>query len=201
MQGGPLVKIEGNLLDAAAEFAPHDFLHFLEGDVEVVPILGFSGRREDRLLQAVGLPEPFRDLDAADLAGGYVFLPARSGEISPDHAFHREDPGLSDEHRPLFQDFRERPKGRREIRDLRGDQMVRTDQGGEIEPEFGNLGQDFSFVGNEGRQDVIEGGNAVGRDDEQFIVDFKDVSHLPFFMKGETVEFDVTDCLIHDDKE
>ena len=47
-----------------------------------------------------------------------------------------------------------------------------------VEPEQGHLVQHAAFVGDAGGEDVIEGGDAVGGDDQQVIADSVDVADL-----------------------
>ena len=50
-----------------------------------------------------------------------------------------------------------------------GDEVVRHDMGGLIEPEGGNAVKDQALVGNGGWQDDVEGGDAVRGDEQQML--------------------------------
>ena len=56
-----------------------------------------------------------------------------------------------------------------ELRGVRGDEMVGDDIFEEVEPEERELGEDLAFIGDSAAQDVVEGGDAVGRDEEKTI--------------------------------
>jgi hypothetical protein len=56
--------------------------------------------------------------------------------------------------------------------------MRRRDVAQKIEPEDRELRKDASLIGNAGRQDVIEGGDAIGRDDQEALAGAVDVAHL-----------------------
>ena len=51
-----------------------------------------------------------------------------------------------------------------------GDQVVGDDVLQEIEPEQGELGQHAALLRDAGGQHIVEGGDAVGGDEEQMIV-------------------------------
>jgi len=67
---------------------------------------------------------------------------------------------------------------RRQAGSIRGDQMIGNNVAQEIEPEQGHLAQHATFVRNACRKDVVEGGYAVRRDDQQPIPIFINVSHF-----------------------
>ena len=46
------------------------------------------------------------------------------------------------------------------------DHMVGDDVAKEVEPEKGNLGQHSAFVRNARGQHIVEGGDAIGRDEK-----------------------------------
>ncbi len=134
-------------------------------DVLVVARLGLGRRREDRLRQLVGLGEPGGQRVPADLAGGAVVLPARSGEIAANDAFDRE-------HLEPAALGRASVVGERE-------QVVRDDPGGLGEPEPGEPGQHAPLVGDLGGQYDVERGDPVARDEQQtFLVERVDLTDL-----------------------
>ena len=47
--------------------------------------------------------------------------------------------------------------------------MVGDDVFEEVEPEEGELGEDLAFVGDSAAEDVVEGGDAVGGDEEKLV--------------------------------
>ena len=64
--------------------------------------------------------------------------------------------------------------------------MVGNDVGKEVEPEQRNLAQDAALVRNAGGQHIIEGGNAVGGDEQQaLVIELVNVADLSAGMKLE----------------
>ena len=59
--------------------------------------------------------------------------------------------------------------------------MVRKDVFGEVEPEFGHLGQDRALFGDFVFQDDVERGDAVGGDQDQCIAQVIDLADFSFF--------------------
>ncbi len=67
--------------------------------------------------------------------------------------------------------------------------MVGDDVGEVVEPEQRELGEDASLVGDAGGQNVVEGRNPVGGDEEQLLVaDGVDVADLAAGVKVEIGE-------------
>ena len=127
--------------------------------------------------------------DAADLAGGLVFLPGGAGDVAAHHALDREHFGALHQHGASAQLVGILADRRRILVDLGRDQVVGDDIGEVIEPEQGNLGQDAALVGNAGGQNVVEGGDAVGGDEEQLLVaEAVHIAHLAAGMKVEIGE-------------
>ena len=62
-------------------------------------------------------------------------------------------------------------------REIGGNKMI-SDRGKLLEPESGDLVQDRAFVGNRIRQNDVESGEAVGRDEEQRLAEIEDFAHL-----------------------
>ena len=56
--------------------------------------------------------------------------------------------------------------------------MIRHHVAQQIEPEDGELGEHAAFVGNRGRQHVVEGGKPVRGDDDQEIAGVVNVAHF-----------------------
>jgi hypothetical protein len=54
--------------------------------------------------------------------------------------------------------------------------VVRDDRSGPVEPERRDLRQDLALVGNAGTEDVVEGRDAIARDDEQAVAELVDVA-------------------------
>ena len=71
--------------------------------------------------------------------------------------------------------------------------MVVDDASSPVEPEGGELRQDFALIGDSGPEHVIERRNAVGGDDEQSIAEVVDISDLPLPIGEAIVERGVQD--------
>ena len=65
-----------------------------------------------------------------------------------------------------------------EPRRVRFDQVVRDDLGEAAEPEVRELREDLPLVRDAGREHAVEGGDAVGRDEEEAVAEVVDVAHL-----------------------
>ena len=60
-----------------------------------------------------------------------------------------------------------------------GQEVVRDRVLEQVEPEERELGEDAALVGDAGGEDVVEGGDAVGGDEEKLVVaEVVDVAHL-----------------------
>ena len=73
------------------------------------------------------------------------------------------------------------------------DDMVRDQIADVIEPERGQLRENFALVGTSGSEDVIEGGDAIGGDDEQVRAEIVDVANLAAPRERQTVELGFKD--------
>jgi hypothetical protein len=71
------------------------------------------------------------------------------------------------------------------------DQVVRDEIAHAGEPETRQLRQHLALVGNAGAEHVVERGDAIGRDDQQAIVDLVDVAHLATAVECQAFEFSV----------
>ena len=69
-------------------------------------------------------------------------------------------------------------QGGGELVDVGSDQMVGHDVAEEIEPEEGHLSEDAAFVGNALGEDAVEGGDAVGGDDEKVVTGSVNVANF-----------------------
>ena len=47
-----------------------------------------------------------------------------------------------------------------------------------VEPKCGNLGKHFPFVRNRIRQDAVEGGDAIRRDEQKILAEVKNFTNL-----------------------
>ena len=59
-----------------------------------------------------------------------------------------------------------------------GNQVIVDDRLEPIEPERGDLRQHLALIGDPRAQDVVEGGDAIGGDDQQAVAEVVDVTHL-----------------------
>ena len=107
---------------------------------------------------------------------------------------------LADEHRPLVEHRGVGLEDGREVVGLGADEVVGADEGGVVEPELRELGQDLPLVRDERGQDEVEGRDPVRGDDEQLVAEIEDVADLALLEKRETGELDIADGFFHDDK-
>jgi hypothetical protein len=84
------------------------------------------------------------------------------------------------------------PAGRRGKRlHIRRNQVVRYEIAHALEPEPRQLRQHLALVGDAGPEHIVEGRDAIGRDNQQAIVDLVDVAHLAAAMECQAFEFSV----------
>ena len=76
----------------------------------------------------------------------------------------------------------------REPIDVNRDDVMRDQVADVIEPERRQLREDLALVGNPGAKHVVEGRDAIGRDDQQVVPDFVHVANLAAAMEGESGE-------------
>lgn len=115
--------------------------------------------------------------DAADGAGFSVFLPAAAGEVAAHDGFDF-DGGEAFGDDGAFFDGSGFAFEQNVVHALAGE-VVGHDVREFGKPEVGDLGKDFAFARDGFGQDDVEGGKAVGGDDEHgFFVDFVEVAHF-----------------------
>src|SRR5690606_1244993 len=153
------------------------FGHFLAdlvddmGEVDVFVVhaeFGLGRRREERFGQLAGLLQAGRQLDAAQRAGGLVVLPAGTDQVAARHGLDEDRLEALDHHRPAAHLVE--LVGRHHVFGPHAGGMVGQDVRQLAQPEFGQLGEHLPLAGNGVVEDHVEGGNAVGGDDEQFVV-------------------------------
>ena len=151
------------------------------------PVFAFVAGVKIGSRQLLRLDQPVRQRVAADLAGREVVLPARAGEVAAHDALdrqHLEPPAL----------------GRAAVVAQR-EQVVRDDLARAREPERRQAGQHAALVGDLGRQDDVEGRDAVAGDEQQALVverveladlaasDVRGASDMNgFLLRGETAQ-------------
>ena len=177
------VDLEAALDQNLRGLFPDEILHLRTRDVDIVTVgrLGCGG--EDRVRKFRGLFQTLRQRDAADRAGFLVVLPARPGQVSPDDAFDRKGFCFLRQRGATAQEVGVPTALLRHRSRIRRDQMVR--RGAPAEPELGQKVEDGSLVRNSVRQDDIERGDPVGRDNEELV---SQVVHLPDFAAGQVLE-------------
>ena len=144
-------------------------------------LIGLGGGREDRLEQLLCLLQPFRQRDAADRARLMVLRPAGAPQhrVAADDALHVQPLRLAHDHRPPDQlpwQLRGHAFDVGVVHDA--DEVVGDDVTRLLEPESGELSENKPLIGDAGGQDDVEGGDAVGGDDEQLVAQVVDVAHL-----------------------
>lgn len=131
----------------------------------------FGGGGEDGVWESGALGEARRQRDAADGAGGLVVLPAGAFEVASDDALDGDDAASACDHDAAGERFAgERAQGGvGNLRDFGREQVGAADAGAldEAEPEDGHVGEDAALGGQRRGKNDVEGGEAVGGDDEQ----------------------------------
>ena len=141
--------------------------------------LGLGGRREEGRFKLVRFPHAGRQLIAAERAGLLIVFPARAGNVAAYDTFHRQGLCLADQYGTPFKFVLPGGKGGGEPVHIAFHQMIGDDVLELVHPEQGDLVQDHALVGDGLVHDDIEGGHAVGCDDEQgLVVDVIDVANL-----------------------
>ena len=128
----------------------------------------FSGRGEDRFRQLFALFQTGGEFDAADLAGGLIFLPGAAGEVAAGYAF--------DENR--FQAFGNDGASLNLIAffgsnygfGINARQMIRDDSVEFFEPEVRQSRQNFAFLGDRIAEDDVKSRDTVGSDNKKFVI-------------------------------
>jgi hypothetical protein len=142
--------------------------------------LGLRRRGEDRLGQAIALPQAGWQRDAADGAVGAVLLPAGARQVAADHDLDRQHVRPAAEHHPAAQlrpAERTRPAiGRRpepavgQVVRVGREQVVGNDAGRLDEPEAREAGQDAALVRDRRREHDVEGGQPVAGDEQEAVL-------------------------------
>jgi hypothetical protein len=166
------------------------------------------GGGEDGLGELVGFAEIGRERDAADGPGGAVVLPAGAGEVAADDALDGKHLGAADDHAAagdlllegrvgqdargaerLAEDgFGEGSKERGDVSPVSGEEVVGDGVFEEVEPEGGDLGEDLPLVRDAGAEHVVEGGDAVGGDEEKVVAEGVEVADLAAGEQGKAAK-------------
>ena len=131
-------------------------------------VFGCGG--EDWLRKAVGFAEATGEFDAADGAGLLIIFPAGAGEVAADDTLDGEHLRALDQHAAAIELPDKRLQFGGEVRCDRSDEMVRNGGLQEVEPEERQLRQYLPLVGNAAAEDMIKSRDAIGGDEEKFVV-------------------------------
>ncbi len=77
------------------------------------------------------------------------------------------------------------------------EEMVRDGVGEEVEPEVRELGENLAFVWDARAEDVIEGRDAVGGDEDEFVSDGVEVADLAACGEWDVAEVSGEQCSGH----
>jgi len=153
-----------------------DFRGAFERDVLVVAADGFGGRSENGFGQPIGLTKAGREFDAADGAIGLIFLPTGAGEIAARDAFDGKRMRFANDHGASREFVQMLVEGGGKFGG--GEDVVRHDVAKKIEPEERELREDAALVGDGSGHDDIEGGEAIGSDEEEAVAEIVNVAHF-----------------------
>jgi hypothetical protein len=140
---------------------------------------------------------PLGNLIPQTLPVALYSFPSRARKIAADDTLDRNDLGPADEHGALVENLGEGVERFGEFLHVGREEVVRADQRDEIEPKLRQLGQDLPLEGNEGGEDPIERGHAVGRDDQEVVADREDVADFPLLEKRNSGKLDVSEGAFH----
>ena len=121
------------------------------------------------------------------MSGGFVFLPSGSRNVASHHAFHGKHFRPGHDHGAATELIGILLQRCRVLVDIGSNQVVRNQVTKQIEPEKRNLCKHPALVRDAGGQDVIEGGDAVGGDEQQALP-VQDV-HVAHFAAGVKFKF------------
>ncbi|MNV31585.1 hypothetical protein D3C71_1228970 [compost metagenome] len=158
--------------------------------------LGRGG--EDRLGQLLGLAQAVGQLDAADLAGALVVLPAAADQVAAGDRFHRYRLQRAGDHRTLGVQGRVHALGQH-AGHVDAGQVVGHQVRGLGEPEVGHLAEHLALARNRVGQDHVERRQAIGGDHQQVVPrrgtgrqplarDIEHITHLAAVAQGQAGE-------------
>ncbi len=177
--GGFPVQPQAAVADLCGQFPAQQFFGPCIGNIFIVfALFRFRGRGVDGLRQPFCQLHACRQADAAYVAGALIVLPPGTDQVTPDDGFHRQRPQPFHDHGAAL--YLLAFGGiRKHLLQSQVGEMVGDDVPGPFEPEFRDAGQHQTLAGNGVGQYHIEGGNPVGRDDQQvLVVDGVDVTDL-----------------------
>ncbi len=186
--GGEGINLEAEFFGEFSDFFAGDFTGLFEGDIFVVTGFGFGRGGENWFGQLGGILQTGRQFDAADGTGFLVIFPTGTTEVTAHDTFDGERLGLFDDHAAatdlggVFLEFRRQ----RIVR--AGSEVVGDEIFGLVEPEVGDLGEDFAFARDAIGHVDVEGRNAIGCDKEEILAevkDFADFAGFDFFNPGQ----------------
>ena len=153
------------------------------------PLVGLGRRREDRLPAGGPIPaaRPAARCRTPSRSPGTPSSRTPTGSRAPRT---RSSIGLRlpDQHRPAAQQIGVGLRGGGEAARRPAQEVVRDDVRQLVEPERRQLGQHLALVRDAGAQHVVEGGDAVGGDQEQRVVRGRNVADFPGAKPGDRRE-------------
>ena len=129
---------------------------------------------EDGFGEFGGFGEAGGQRESANGAGFLVFLPAAAREVATHDALDGEGLGFLDDHAAAGELRGEGlERGRQGIVGA-GEEVVRHEAGEAVEPEEGDLREDFAFARDAVGHDDVEGGEAVAGDEQEAVAEVED---------------------------
>src|SRR5439155_250141 len=150
--------------------------HPLERDVLVMSRLFFRRRSENWFAQFAGDFQTWIETNAAYRPRLLIFLPARSDQVATRDAFDRNDAAFPHDDAATAQ-LGMGSSLRRKFLEVGFEEMI-LDVLEMLEPEIRDLIEDASLVGDAGRQDDIEGRDAIGGHEQKRLAE---VVHVAYF--------------------
>ena len=166
----PAEEGQGRALHLAPDIGRHEARgdDLGPGDRPIVPPLLLRGGRDEGDGEALVPREAAGEGDPGHALAVAVVAPRGAGQVAAHDHLDREHLDLADEGGPA-QAQRDRVAG--------GQDVVRDEVGASLEPPGGNPGQDLALE-RHGREDAVEGGDPVARDEEEALLPSDDVPDL-----------------------
>ena len=135
-----LVDAQREVAQMAGGLDADDFAHLIERNILIVAGCRLGRWREDGLGKASDSLSPAGSSIPRDLAGGFVFLPGRAGNVAAHDALDGKHFGTPHQHGASAQLVGVLANVSRIFVDVGGDQMVGDDVGEVVEPEQARSG-------------------------------------------------------------
>ena len=143
-----------------------------------------AGRKEG-FVEGFGLVHAGGYWDTADLAVALVVDPAGAGDVAAGDALGVDAIGLVDEHGAAAEGVAVGGDLGTHLVDVGGNEVVGHDVGGQPKPVLRHAREHSPLAWDRVREDVVEGRDAIGGDDQQPVVQVVNVADFAAIEQGE----------------